>query len=245
MDSIPRTSGIYKITCVPTGKVYVGSAIDLQARRSVHLYELRRGTHHSRYLQRAWDKYGEGSFVFEVIELVLSPFLTDREQYWLNKLQSFDPTRGFNLRRIAQSNLGLKKTPEAIERGASKIRGRKREPMSDAQKEQMSTARKGRDLGKWQGRKHRPESIEKMREAKKHTPMPLGIEAAKVKAVSREYIVTSPEGIEQHVKNLNAFCREQGIVRANLQAVVNGKIKSHKGWKCRRADNHPSSLSES
>lgn len=59
-----NTSGVYKIVCVPTGKYYVGSSVCVKRRWRVHRRLLRMGEHHSRYLQRAWNKYGEGAFEF-------------------------------------------------------------------------------------------------------------------------------------------------------------------------------------
>jgi group I intron endonuclease len=64
MYSIPTESGVYQILCVPTGKAYVGSAVNLAKRWQEHRWMLRRGQHHSQYLQRAWDKYGETAFAF-------------------------------------------------------------------------------------------------------------------------------------------------------------------------------------
>ena len=52
-------AGVYKIRNLIDGKVDIGSSANVKARWYAHRYELRLGTHHSRYLQRAWDKYGE------------------------------------------------------------------------------------------------------------------------------------------------------------------------------------------
>jgi hypothetical protein len=45
MSDVPRTSGIYQIRCVPTGKIYVGGAVNLRARWYEHQRRLRRGSH--------------------------------------------------------------------------------------------------------------------------------------------------------------------------------------------------------
>lgn len=113
MPSISRTPSIYQIRHTASGKVYVGSAIDPRKRWTEHRRTLRIGKHHSRYLQRAWDKYGKDSFVFEIIEPVL--FVEDllvREQYWIDTLRSNDPFRGYNIASIAGSMLGTKRTNE-------------------------------------------------------------------------------------------------------------------------------------
>lgn len=102
-------SGIYKITCVPTGKVYVGSAVDLyRLWHARHLPQLRRNKHVNRYLQAAWNKYGESVFQFATIAYVAIDDLLQREQYWIDKLQSANAKHGFNLCPIAGSSLGTK-----------------------------------------------------------------------------------------------------------------------------------------
>ena len=69
MGDIPRKSGIYQIRNLVNGKVYVGSAVNLQHRRREHRSDLRNGNHHSIKLQRAYNKYGESSFAFEILEI--------------------------------------------------------------------------------------------------------------------------------------------------------------------------------
>jgi group I intron endonuclease len=40
---LPRASGIYQIRCIPTGKIYVGSAVNLRKRWDQHHRSLRKG----------------------------------------------------------------------------------------------------------------------------------------------------------------------------------------------------------
>ncbi len=115
MDSIPSTSGIYKITCIANNRIYIGSAVNLRDRRNRHFNHLRQNRHHSQHLQRAWNKYGEQAFTFEVLEQVLPISLTAREQYWLNKLKPFG-RKGFNIAREAGSTLGTKRSPESLKK---------------------------------------------------------------------------------------------------------------------------------
>src|SRR6266568_1868256 len=115
-STIPATSGVYKITCTVTKKIYIGSALDLRHRRNQHFSELRRNKHPNSYLQRAWNKYGPDAFTFEVLELVLPMSLTAREQYWFKKLKPFGK-KGYNLARIAGSTmLDRKHSPQTREK---------------------------------------------------------------------------------------------------------------------------------
>ncbi|MBB5180321.1 group I intron endonuclease [Planomicrobium koreense] len=60
--------GIYLILNTATGKYYVGETVNLNRRRIGHFSELRRNIHRNDHLQKSFNKYGEESFVFTVIE---------------------------------------------------------------------------------------------------------------------------------------------------------------------------------
>jgi len=76
--------GIYKIINTINNKFYVGGAVDLKRRKARHFSELRMGKHNNRHLQAAWDKYGEQSFIFAVVEELPSDAdLSAAENVWL------------------------------------------------------------------------------------------------------------------------------------------------------------------
>lgn len=60
--------GIYKIINVVNNKFYVGSAVSFAERKRKHWWMLRKGTHANKHLQAAWNKYGEASFTFVIVE---------------------------------------------------------------------------------------------------------------------------------------------------------------------------------
>ena len=106
-----RNSVIYCIENVVTGKKYVGSARrGLAYRKYFHLLQLRAGKHHSRYLQRSWNKHGEAAFKFYVLEKVgiaaEKERLLAREQHWMGALSVCDPRHGYNCSPTAGSNAG-------------------------------------------------------------------------------------------------------------------------------------------
>jgi group I intron endonuclease len=202
-----------------------------------------RNVHKNPKLQAAWNKYGEETFIFEVIEFVLVPFLVEREQYWIDKLLPFGK-KGFNLAPVAGSSLGLKHSPQAIANNSAGQLGKK---MSEETKRKMSESRKGK--------KRSPELREKMRVIALSRP-PMSHEArdkiGKASA-SRTYsqetiekrrisnfgngmktlVVTDPDGTEYTVRGLNAFCRDHGLTPSALGRVAQGKSKHHKGWRAR------------
>ena len=93
-------SGIYLITCIPTGKVYVGQSLDMKSRWGEHRSLLIRGKHDNGYLQRAWNKHGSDGFTFAILEEVESGRLIEREAFHAERLRAFDRKRGFNLRPV-------------------------------------------------------------------------------------------------------------------------------------------------
>lgn len=114
--STPK-SGIYVIRCSPTNKVYVGSSINVDKRWKVHRAALRNRGHHNAYLQRAWDKYGEASFEFAIVEECSIDVLLTREGAWIERLRAADPEYGFNeFADPIHPNLGRQFTPEQRER---------------------------------------------------------------------------------------------------------------------------------
>ena len=161
-NPIPTASGIYKITCTANKRIYIGSANNLYRRQYEHFRVLRQNKHHNPHIQRAWNKHGEQSFTFEVLELVLPMSLTAREQYWLNKLKPFG-RKGFNVAQdTVSNNLGKKLSPEQIEKIRQRQTGKKASPET---REKMRQAK----LGK----KQTPEHIENQRQSvlgKKRSP---------------------------------------------------------------------------
>jgi group I intron endonuclease len=133
-------SGIYRIRCVLNEKIYVGSAVNLMARWSVHRYLLSRGKHNSIHLQRAWDKNGFKAFEFEVLEHVEKSRLLEREQCYLDQLMPFGH-RGYNISPTAGNTHGAKRTPEQIEKMAARFRGKQ---LSPEHRIKISAAGKGK-----------------------------------------------------------------------------------------------------
>ena len=80
-------SGIYRIVCRANGKFYLGSSSNIDVRWQGHLSLLRRGAHHSRRLQQAWNEFGETAFELEIIEEVPEAQLENREQEYLNSTE--------------------------------------------------------------------------------------------------------------------------------------------------------------
>ena len=68
-------------------KTYVGSSLDIADRWKGHVRGLRRGEHHARPLQAAFNKYGPAAFVMDVLELCEAGQLHAREQHYIDTLR--------------------------------------------------------------------------------------------------------------------------------------------------------------
>lgn len=135
---------IYAIRCVPTGKLYVGSASFFTQRKSRHLRELRAGSHHSKKLQNAWNKYGECAFVFEEIECVIEQCdLVYREQFWIDTLHPW-----FNIAMVAGSPLGVRHSDEVCAKRSEALRAfyskNKKPPMTDEHRRNIALSQTGK-----------------------------------------------------------------------------------------------------
>jgi group I intron endonuclease len=114
-------SGVYTITNVVNGHVYVGSSAYIGWRFKTHKRDLRRGTHPNGHLQAAWNKYGKGVFKFEVLEEWEPKFLVSQEQWWMNMLQP-----AYNICPVAHSNIGRKCSDETRAKMSKSLLGNTR-----------------------------------------------------------------------------------------------------------------------
>lgn len=102
---------VYRILLSADGRSYIGSSGDLVYRWGRHKRDLNAKAHHSRHLQRAWDKYGAEAFTWEILEALddsaTSGDLIQAEQKWIDAEHP-----AFNSRPVANSNLGVKLSDE-------------------------------------------------------------------------------------------------------------------------------------
>lgn len=90
--------GIYIITNTINNKVYIGRSKDIDSRFSSHKCNLRNNNHINEHLQRAWNKYGEENFKFEILELCNTVEDTySKEIFYIEKYNSTNRDNGYNL----------------------------------------------------------------------------------------------------------------------------------------------------
>ena len=99
-----KPAGVFQVKNTITGKMLLGSSLNLEGALNSHRFSLTIGSHRNTALQHDWNSYGSDAFAFEVLEMVKisdSPYfnlndeLTLLEQIWIEQLQPFGE-RGYN-----------------------------------------------------------------------------------------------------------------------------------------------------
>lgn len=140
-------SAIYGILNLLNGKIYIGSAVDYYHRLRTHKSKLKYNVHVNKHLQSAWNEYGQLAFEFIILEYIFNRNdLIDREQFWINLTDCHNPELGYNIRKIAKSNLGLKKKEITLETRLRLSIANKGKKHSDETKAKLSLLSKGRKL---------------------------------------------------------------------------------------------------
>jgi len=103
--NLPTESGIYLITNSVTGSQYVGKSVNIHRRVLQHFCQLNSGNHYNTYLQRAWDKYGNGAFDVSVLELCDKSELDNKEVMYIEKYDTYH--NGYNLTLVGDGGHGV------------------------------------------------------------------------------------------------------------------------------------------
>jgi len=91
-------SGIYTIENLITKKLYVGYTENFKERFCNHINTLNREVHGNEHLQKAWNKYGQENFSFEILVTCSLEFLESEEHYWCTILNVHNPKYGYNIK---------------------------------------------------------------------------------------------------------------------------------------------------
>jgi group I intron endonuclease len=211
----------YVITCKSNGRQYFGSSVDFENRKRQHIAQLNNNKHHNIHLQHAWNKYGEHDFIFAPLQSCETlEQLRTHEQMLLD----YNRVKGINVFNISTiADEPPRPTPESIKKGAAKRRGRKATP------EHCAKISKGL-LGRVISEKHRL-AIARASSRRDKAQVKARVNALAARNSKTYTGFVSPEGkVYTNIKNLNAFCREHGLLSPCMHNVYRGKYKHHKGW---------------
>lgn len=226
---------IYAITCVPTGRVYVGmSTTSVRDRWRTHRSDLRCGRHKNRFLTAAWRKYGRSAFRFEILEQ--GAFDTvERERYWIVKLNAFAPV-GFNFADPADASVQCVKrfivtTPRGRELEVTNLHRFCRENGLCSPAMSRVVAAHMPSYKGWKAR---------------HADMPKEAWERKIQVLLRRrraesknwlygYVIEGPRGGVYTVPVLEPWCLARGLDPGRLALTAVGKARQHHGYRARRA----------
>jgi group I intron endonuclease len=161
--------GIYLIRNAITGKVYVGSSIDIRSRWRSHICLLNGDSHSNAHLQASWNVHGKNAFEFTIIEECSEGTLMIREMVWIAYYDAMNRDKGYNIeypdrhevteetkRKISEANMG-----HHHNRGWHH---------SEETKQRLSESKNGNQWNK--GKHHSEETKHKMSESMMGHPSP-------------------------------------------------------------------------
>lgn len=112
MSTEKNKKGIYIITNNVNKKQYVGSSKNVYYRIQRHKTNLKLQKHCNAKLQAGYNKYSLSNFTFSILEFVdKEQDLLIREQFYIDSLKPI-----YNILQLAGNVLGLKHTPETIQK---------------------------------------------------------------------------------------------------------------------------------
>lgn len=218
MATIPRRPGVYQITCMPTGQVYIGRTVNLLTRWKAHTRLLGLGRHGNHRLQEAWNMFEPEDFRFSILEFADEADLVTTEQKWIDQSGCTDKSIGFNIADNAEYPFGIREQvwegfvdPSGHHVTITNLHKFCRENNLDFPS--MHRLSKGiSKLKSYKGWTHRNSVRE------------------------RDYIKTHEGFIDPagnpvgSIVNMAEFCRQHDLDNTHMIALANGRILSHKGW---------------
>lgn len=227
-----KTSGIYKITNTANGRVYIGQSFNVESRVAAHKRQLVRGAHENQKLQRAWEKYGERSFSFEILESVNDTLsLTEREQFWIDLLDAAG-SGGYNMCPAAGSCKGFKHSQETLAKRANiepwnkgMVGQYKLAPASEQRKRKIANAQKGSKNHNY-GKVTPDHVIKKIRQALQGSKCHLAkLDEEKVTEIKRA-LARGAIGAD--------LARTYGVTNTQISLIRHGKTWKHVPWPSER-----------
>lgn len=92
MSKLP--CGIYKITNLKNGKLYIGQSENIFIRRKQHFSALNYGHHTNKEMQADYTKQKGRGFRWDVLEYCDIKHLNEREKYWIDFYDTIE--KGYN-----------------------------------------------------------------------------------------------------------------------------------------------------
>lgn len=203
-------SGVYCIENINTNKKYIGQSIDVNERWRKHVSELNNNSHHNDYLQKAWNKYGEDSFIFYVLEYCDIEYLDEKEIYYIEIYNTINRDYGYNLKSGGQfTNIYTDELKQKISKSVkesynnSKLReARKLSALNQWADPDIKAKISGENNGMY-GKHHTQETVKKLSEIGKRPKVSKNIRPVMCVELNKEFKNASVAGKELNISSSN------------------------------------------
>ncbi len=212
---------VYKIENLVNSKKYIGQSTQkTEHRLQEHRSKLRSNCHENRHLQKAWNKYGEDSFLIEIIDNGESiEQLNKLEQKYIDLYDCLNRECGYNIRGGGDNAFLSEETKKLISETKKGVSVHTIE--SKAKIVKFLTGR----IHSEESKRKRSEKLKGM----KWSETQKDIWAQSHRKVGYPSLV-SPSGKIFNIVNATRFAKEVGLTQQSLSRLINGQLKSHKGW---------------
>jgi group I intron endonuclease len=217
---------IYVISNKINNKQYVGQAKNFKQRKQRHLYNTWNDNKKTRSyhmaIHRAIRKYGEDAFTWEILEdNIPNEKMNELEMKYIAKLDTFNS--GYNSNTGGSSSFGYRHDAETRKRMS--ISAKNKPPVSDATRERLSKAKRGRT--------HSKETLAKMRAV---------LNSSEVKARRVNTLRENKKGwlaVDQYTKtgefiasydSLVIACEKTGVHVSSICDVLKGRYLAAGGF---------------
>ena len=232
------TCGIYALMFNDYEPFYIGQSINIEKRYKEHLYSFIRKDCNEKMLY-AYTHFGDPECV--IVEECAQDNLDSRELYWIKKLDvvntglnmtegPVEVLRGEKHPNAKYSNDQIMRVAELLiqvplisYRNIAELTGVKKTTIENI-------VCKGSHSWVWSATNIPFSKIQELKNIRK-------TESLTAERRGKVYPpILSPEGIEYtNIPNLKEFSNKFGLNHSHLCGVLNGKVKSHKGWKLKES----------
>ena len=207
-------TGVYEILNTITKERYIGSASRIGKSNSLsgfyvrfekHKSLLKSNKHYNIHLQRAYNKYGENNFNFNVLSICPPEYCIKLEQWFLDNLKP-----EYNIRKIADSNKGIKFTAEHKEKLSKSIKNSLKNKVDNSYRKRIGETLKITKLNKKNPYKRTEQGLIDNREKRRNHPHIAKLDSEKVKDIkimlkNKETMKTCANKYNVHIGTIQAI----------------------------------------
>lgn len=212
--------GIYAIKNKINNKMYIGKSVNVNKRKSYHLWLLRNNSHFNPKLQNAFNKYGEENLEFVILEKCNKDELDDKEIKYINRYNTTN--NGYNICEGGEGSLGRTLSGETKQKISNANTGRKQDEVAKKRKSEIM-----KEL--WETAEYR----KKMKQRPKPKPWNKGRRHTEEEKKHLSEKLKGRRITEEHKKKLHELYKGEKSLTAKLteQQVIEIRLRFLKGEK--------------